>query len=58
MKSTRFCFDVSVDNSIETLPKHSIHAACYGVSMIGPKVPMCARTRTCAIQIIVTIETS
>lgn len=54
MKSSVNCFDVSVDNSIETMPKHSIHAGCYGVSMIEPKSSMCARTCVCAHEIIET----
>jgi len=58
MKSTLSCFDVTVDNSIVTVSKHSIHAGCYGVSMFEAKAPMCARACMCAHEIIVTIETS
>lgn len=58
MKSSVDSFDVTVDNSIETLSKPSSHAGCYGVSMIDPKAPMCARARVCAHEIIVIIETS
>lgn len=58
MKSTALCFDVTASKNIVTLSKHSIHAGCYGVSMIDLKSPMCAGARVCAHEIIVTIETS
>ena len=58
MKSSVDCYGVTVDNFIVTTSKHSIHAGCYGVSMIYPKTPMCVRARVCAHEFIVTIETS
>lgn len=57
MKSTVSRYGVTVDNSAVTVSKHSNHAGCYGVSMFDPKVPMCARVRVCAHEIIVTTVT-
>lgn len=58
MKSSVDSFDVTVDNSIVTISKPSIHAGCYGVSMIDTKTPMCARVRVCAQESYRNIETS
>lgn len=58
MKSKVLCSDVPVDNYIGTLSEHSNHAGCADVPMIGIKVPMCARVRVCAHEIIGTIGTS
>ena len=55
MKSSVDCYGVTVDNSIVTLSKHKLGVACYDVSMIGSKVPMCARPCVCARK---NIETS
>ena len=54
MKSSVDSYDVTVDNSAVTVPKHKLGAGCYDVSMFGPKAPMCARVRVCAHEIIET----
>lgn len=58
MKSSVDSSDVPVDNYIGTVSEPSIHAGCADVPMIGIKVPMCARVRVCAHEIIGTIGTS
>lgn len=50
MKSTIECYGVTVDNFIETLPKHSIHAGCYGVSIIESICSMCAGACMCVCE--------